>query len=228
MKLSAFLTIATFTACLAQVANAQTQGLGGRWEHRFPSDREGDILVLRIVNGNFQGEYLGLEREGEHGLFYSAAEITNLEVGDGDIRFVVPRRDFFIKRPRNAAQANAWAKKSSGGSNVELKFEGRFINGRLDLACSGDCPDSQMVFQRSEPKAKRSQCIGHASVDEVGSIQLNLLSTESTHGGAMLVLDKEHPLFKEMKKHLGELAVGQWKCVKSIPRAPSTPPPIRE
>jgi hypothetical protein len=66
-------------------------------------------------------------------------------------------------------------------------------------------------------RAKSPQCIGYASVNEVGSIQLNLVSTDPTHGGAMLVLDKSHPLFDEMKKHLGKLSVGRWKCVKSLP-----------
>lgn len=77
----------------------------------------------------------------------------------------------------------------------------------------------------SADRAKNTQCVGYASVDEVGSIQLNLFSTESTHGGAMLILDKQHPLFDEMKKHLGKLTAGKWKCVKSMPSPPSEPPP---
>jgi len=63
----------------------------------------------------------------------------------------------------------------------------------------------------------KPDCVGYASIDAEGRIQLNLLSSEQTHGGAMLVLDKGHPLFEEMRTHLGRLRVGKWKCVKSLP-----------
>jgi len=68
------------------------------------------------------------------------------------------------------------------------------------------------------------QCIGYASVDQIGNIHLNLVSTEPTHGGAMLVLDKGHPLFEKMKKHLGKLSIGQWRCVKSMPNETALSP----
>lgn len=58
------------------------------------------------------------------------------------------------------------------------------------------------------------KCIGYASVDGKGNIKLDLISTEPTHGGAMLVIDKAHPQYMEVRKHVGSLQPRVWKCVK--------------
>jgi hypothetical protein len=63
-----------FNFMYCYVAGAQSQELIGRWEHRFHGDSEGEVLVIRLDNGIIKGEYLGLERAGEHGLFYFATE----------------------------------------------------------------------------------------------------------------------------------------------------------
>jgi hypothetical protein len=60
-------------------------------------------------------------------------------------------------------------------------------------------------------------CVGYASIDRAGVIHLDLISSEETHGGAMLILDEHHPLYGEMRKHIGKLKVGRWKCLKSLP-----------
>lgn len=70
--------------------------------------------------------------------------------------------------------------------------------------------------------AEQPSCVGYASVDKAGVIQLNLVSSEPTHGGAMLLLDKSHPLYQEMRKHIGKVKVGHWKCLKSMPELEST------
>ncbi|GAB3265876.1 hypothetical protein [Chitinimonas naiadis] len=56
--------------------------------------------------------------------------------------------------------------------------------------------------------------IGVASINEEGVISLDLWPSEQTHSGAMLLLDKKHPLYKEVLKHVGKLEVGKEKPVK--------------
>lgn len=46
-----------------------------------------------------------------------------------------------------------------------------------------------------------------------GNIELNLISAEPTHGGAMLVLNKGHPLYMEVRRHIPNLRPRVWKCV---------------
>lgn len=60
----------------------------------------------------------------------------------------------------------------------------------------------------------KPKCIGYASFDGRGNIELNLISTEAAHGGAMLVIDKAHPLYMEVRKHVRGLRPRVWKCVK--------------
>jgi hypothetical protein len=72
----------------------------------------------------------------------------------------------------------------------------------------------------------KRECLGYASVDTTNKIQLNLFSTDASHGGAMLLIDKGDPLYKEVQRHVGKLRLGKWKCVKSWPDvAAATPNP---
>jgi len=70
-------------------------------------------------------------------------------------------------------------------------------------------------------------CVGYASIDRAGVIHLNLFSSEETHGGAMLILDEHHPLYSEMRKHIGKLKVGRWKCLKSLPESTNSEKPVK-
>lgn len=56
-------------------------------------------------------------------------------------------------------------------------------------------------------------CVGFASIDAKGNIELNLFSPDDTHGGAMLLIDRAHPLYSDIRKHVGRLRTGKWKCV---------------
>jgi hypothetical protein len=60
----------------------------------------------------------------------------------------------------------------------------------------------------------KPECVGYASVDTKNNIHLNLLSSDASHGGAMLLIDKKHPLYEQVRKHVGELRPRKWKCVK--------------
>jgi hypothetical protein len=58
------------------------------------------------------------------------------------------------------------------------------------------------------------KCIGYASLDGRGNIELNLISIEPGHGGAMLVIDKTDSRYMEIRKHIPGLRPRVWKCVK--------------
>jgi hypothetical protein len=74
---------------------------------------------------------------------------------------------------------------------------------------------------------KQQPCVGYASIDSVGVIHLNLISSEPTHGGAMLILDKKHPLYEEMRRHIGKIKAGRWKCLKSMPEVVRADEPVK-
>ncbi len=76
--------------------------------------------------------------------------------------------------------------------------------------------------------SKQQPCVAYVSIDRAGVIHLNLISSEETHGGAMLILDERHPLYSEMRKHIGKLKVGRWKCLKSLPEAVAADEPAKE
>ncbi len=49
-----------------------------------------------------RGLYSGLEREGEHGLFYTLVEVPDLKVTpSGTLTFTVAERELFLHRPKN-------------------------------------------------------------------------------------------------------------------------------
>jgi hypothetical protein len=95
-------------------------------------------------------EYYGLERAGEHWLFYTAVEATNVAVDrDGNVRLTVPARQLFRTRPRTLQEAARL--ESAGMTKDVLVFTGRVEGDALDLSCSGvadACPDARMLFRR--------------------------------------------------------------------------------
>ena len=128
----------------------------GVWEYRQAAgagfDAEGERLELTCRDGTLRGLYFGLEREGEHGLFYTLAEITALAVSpDGVLTFTVPTRDLFSDRPTGLEDIRqkkvAWA----GLTRDELSMRGRLTAGRLVVSCTaaaGSCPEPVMVFRK--------------------------------------------------------------------------------
>jgi hypothetical protein len=60
-------------------ADCQSRFLGA-WEYRQRAgdgyDKEGERIELSCGGGSMQGLYFGLEREGEHGLFYTLVEMA--------------------------------------------------------------------------------------------------------------------------------------------------------
>ncbi len=144
---------------IGSAAGAENDAQGrvlGTWEYRQAAgsgyDREGERLEFSWKDQSIRGVYFGLEREGEHGLFYTAVEMKNLTVGpNGEVAFVVPERDMFDKRPNSAEEARQKTRTPVGLTRDELDMRGRITGGTLTLQCVSkgpSCPDRLMVFKK--------------------------------------------------------------------------------
>lgn len=135
----------------------------GTWEYRQRNsasptgyDAEGERIELKKQGGSIQGLYFGLQREGEHGLYYTLVEIKDIEVSEGGkISFRIPERDIYRERPRSLEEIQRVKRKSAGFTRVELEFQGQLKNGELVLRCIADpieCPEEVMAFRKGRWK----------------------------------------------------------------------------
>lgn len=128
----------------------------GTWEYRQRAgdgyDNEGERLELSCTGGSLQGLYFGLEREGEHGLFYTLVEMTDLKLGpEGELSFTVPERGLFHARPRDPQEVRQKKLRSAGFTRDELHMRGKIKAGTIILTCtsnSASCPEGIMVFRK--------------------------------------------------------------------------------
>lgn len=158
------LTTALLSVALLQVSTAcaeplsSVENLVGTWEYRQPAgqtyDDEGEIIKFAEVNGRAKGTYFGLEREGEHGLFYTAVEIKDLKLIRGsEIYFTVPERTLFERRPKITQEPERRRMPSAGFTRDELKMEGVIQGEKLILHCKSEgksCPDEVMTFEKEK------------------------------------------------------------------------------
>jgi hypothetical protein len=141
-----------FSAVVSHAAEDPTTRILGVWEYRqansaSPSgfDDEGERLQFTRAGGKIQGLYFGLEREGEHGLFYSLVGLKNIQLTGNKISFTVPERSLYSTRPAQIGEAL----ESTGYTRDELHYEGTIEVGALSLRCSGaSCPDRWVVFRK--------------------------------------------------------------------------------
>jgi len=98
------------------------------------------------------GLYHGLERAGEHGLFYTLVETRELTVSsDGALSFLVPERELYSERPRNLEEIRMKKVTWAGVTRDTLVMRGRVERGNLYLTCTstnGECPDKVMMFRK--------------------------------------------------------------------------------
>jgi len=134
---------------LAAVAQQSAPALAGRWQYLQPPDKEGEVLDLFVSSGRWRGIMNGLERAGEHGLFYYVVEVERLAVEpDGSIRFEIGERSFFRKRP---ALSQLRGEGDGGLARSRMRFSGRIEGADLVLRCQdddGSCPDSTIPFKK--------------------------------------------------------------------------------
>lgn len=131
--------------------------LGG-WEYRQRAgdsyDLEGERIELTCVGGSLRGLYFGLEREGEHGLFYTLVEVPEIKVSqDGTVTFTVGERELFLHRPKNLQEVRQNRLTAAGFTKDTLHMQGGLTEGNLALTCrsrAGSCPDAVMVFHRGK------------------------------------------------------------------------------
>lgn len=132
----------------------------GVWEYRQANsarpcgfDPEGERLQFTRKGDVLQGLYFGLEREGDHGLFYTLVELGDISFTGDRISFVVPARRLYAQRPTRLGESAG----DAGFTRYELKYEGKITGEGLALRCSsqfGSCPDQQLVFRRGEWMAR--------------------------------------------------------------------------
>ena len=138
----------------------------GQWEYRQRNsgrpegvDAEGERLEIVRRGDAIAGVYFGLEREGEHGLFYTVTEVSGLSLDErGTLAFTVPPRTLFNRRPADLDDARSAGEAHAGVTRDTLRLTGRIEDGELVLYCAADrpsCPDRQMVF-RASPGATAS------------------------------------------------------------------------
>jgi hypothetical protein len=147
-------TLVLFSAVVSHAADDPSTPILGVWEYRqansaSPSgfDDEGERLQFTRTGSEIQGMYFGLEREGEHGLFYSLVALKNIQLTGNKISFTVPERGLYSTRPTRIGEAL----ESAGYTKDELHFEGAIEEGALSLRCSStfaSCPDSRVVFRK--------------------------------------------------------------------------------
>lgn len=129
--------------------------LAGRWQYLLPPDTEGEVLDLVVSSGHWRGIMNGLERAGEHGLFYYVVEIEKLAIApDGIISFEIGERKFFIKRP---PFSHLGGHSDGGFARRHMHFSGRIVGVDLVLQCNdedGSCPDSTLRFKRLTTQLK--------------------------------------------------------------------------
>lgn len=128
----------------------------GSWEYRQAAgagfDAEGERLELGCSGGAMRGLYFGLERAGEHGLFYTLVEMKEVTVApDGALSFLVPERELYSERPRNLEEIRLKKVTWAGVTRDTLVMRGRLERGSLYLTCTsinGQCPDKVMMFRK--------------------------------------------------------------------------------
>lgn len=150
----------------AVVAEQAAAPLAGRWQYLQAPDHEGEVLDLFASSGSWRGIMNGLDRAGEHGLFYYVVEIENLTVEpNGDIRFGVGERLLFNKRPILSQLGGSG---DAGIVRYRMRFTGRIEAGDLVLRCEdkyGSCPDSTLRFKRLGATLEPNQPL-HATPDD--------------------------------------------------------------
>ncbi len=128
----------------------------GAWEYRQRAgdgyDEEGERIEISCDKGSMRGLYFGLEREGEHGLFYTLVELTDVKLGsNGDLTLTVPERNLFHQRPKNLQEVERNRLTAAGFTRDTLHLRGRLQQGNLVLTCTStghSCPEDLMLFRR--------------------------------------------------------------------------------
>lgn len=144
------------TGAFAPPEGACPDALLGTWEYRQAAgagyDSEGERIVLTCVDSTLLGVYFGLEREGEHGLFYTAVEMTDLKLtSDGQLTFTVGERELYSERPKSLDDVKQKKLESAGLTRDERHLRGRIEKGILYLTCTSAaaaCPDKVMAFYK--------------------------------------------------------------------------------
>jgi hypothetical protein len=135
----------------------------GRWEYRQANpglpcdvDPQGEILEFSREQDSIKLVYWGVEREGDHGLFFSVISTLAFMDPSGEVTFTVGDRAFFHERPTSVDVDRTM---SSGCCGDELHYTGRIEGERLVLHCRDSgygCPDTRLEFMRDAWKCQEN------------------------------------------------------------------------
>jgi hypothetical protein len=151
MTIRHILAIGTLTAIYQLPYGSQElpTSLAGRWQYLQLPDTEGEILDLVASSEHWRGIMNGLERAGEHGLFYYVVEVEKLTAApDGSIGFEIGERSFFTKRH---ALSRLGGNGDGGFARSRMRFSWRTVGEDIVLQCAdedGSCPESTLRFKR--------------------------------------------------------------------------------
>ena len=159
------LSLALFTAYFlfsaSMPANTDTlseEAYTGTWEYRQKNssatsgyDNEGERFVIGTSNGKFTLTYYSLEREGEHGLFYSVSKPKQLRIKNNIIEFTIGERDIYSKRPSSLDEISKYKEFNAGFINSHLEFKGVVKANSITFTCTpaSECPENIMIFRRN-------------------------------------------------------------------------------
>lgn len=132
------------------------EALVGRWEYRQRAgegyDPVGEIIEFTRDGDVLEGVYFGLERTGEHGLYFTVVKLRDLTItSEGEVSFTVPERDLFRERLGSLQDTLKENPRSAGYTRYELQMKGSLEGDRLLLHCTSDswsCPADTMVFKK--------------------------------------------------------------------------------
>ena len=146
--MKAFIAVCALAlACSGSPQQACDPRFLGTWEYRQAAgagfDAEGERLVISCDAGAPRGRYYGLERAGEHGLFYTLVDMMNVSITpDSGLSFLVGERQLYSDSTRAT-----WA----GVTRDTLVMQGRLEGTNLAVTCTSNaslCPDKVMVFHK--------------------------------------------------------------------------------
>lgn len=137
-------------------------GFVGTWEYRqensaAPSgyDDVGERLEITRRDRALHIVYFGVERTGDHGLYFSVVEAQDVKVDDaGRLDFVVPAsRRYHGERPASLEAERRMP--GAGSAGKRLEFSGELVGEELRMTCGEEfpgyenCPAPGLVFLRS-------------------------------------------------------------------------------
>lgn len=145
-----------------QTTESYCEKLGGsifRYEDAFEDPNTGKpdtmsfTLLLHCKDSLMYGTMLGVDPEGEEGVYYYKSSLKNIRINGDSLSFSLVQGDLFKKPFTVENYDKDFPNKKLGGSNSEHFYTGKIATDSMVLLCSSytnDCFDDTMVFHRKK------------------------------------------------------------------------------